>query len=63
MISLEVPRERKDFDNDIVRPLGPFCFRREYQMRREYVYKIFSILRKELKKEFIKSKTKKKKID
>lgn len=50
----EMPRERRDFEVDIARPLGPTYFRRAYCMKKESFYRLYSILKKELTTEFIK---------
>ena len=52
---LEVPRERKDFNDDIVLPLGPIYFKRSYRMTKHSFYKLYSTLKQDLKKEFIKT--------
>ena len=51
----EMPRVRKDFEVDIALPLGPTYFRRAYRMKKESFYRLYSILKKELQQEFIKS--------
>ena len=51
----EVPCEQKDFEKDIVQKLGPTYFKKAYRMRTESFYRLFSILKKDLDKEFNKS--------
>ena len=51
----EMPRVRKDFEQDIARPLGPLCFRRVYRMRKDSFYILFSFLRRDLASQFYKS--------
>ena len=43
---------RRDFDHNIARPLGPTCFCRSYGMKKDTFYKLYSILKKDLAKEF-----------
>ena len=50
----ETQRDRKDFENDIARPLGADYFRRAYRMKKESFYKLFSILQSNLKRQLSK---------
>ena len=52
--STELPRVRKDFEDDIAMPLGPTYFRRAYRMQKESFYKLYHILKPEMVKHFLK---------
>ena len=44
----EIPRERKDLEVDIFRPLGKYMFRRAYRMNKQSFYKLHDILKPRL---------------